>query len=659
MIRMYSIGKYSVGRLLLRKTLTAISGLLALAFVGAASYILTQDMTRHIPGLGTFLSDQIGQKVTLEGPVQIDFAAGAALWVSLENMEVRPEGVEAYTASIGSARALVDVWPLLKKQISIRTVELDGTIILAESSVSLREAFGSLAEPEVTEGPSRANGWHVAALRRFVVNNSELRILDQGEEIFRFPISNASAEPGDIGLALRVDGIVEGREVAFVGKSGPWAALMKGHRVYLDGTISSESASLSLSGSVGDPSLHGVEFLVRGGADNLDDVATLFGYGDLTRASSMTISAHIKGTTKFFSVKDLNMRYGRGDLSGWFDVARGESLEVHGALVSEFLDLEAFEGGRFLHPPKKLFPDSALPVNLIGKLEGEVSFHAKTILLANARLVDGRVSVVASDGLVAINPIAVTYDKGSLDGAVVLDARENPGFKGSVSLVDFDLGKLLSAARMTDNIEAKVDFGARLRGKGWTIAEMFADASGQTNLIMGEGQLSSDILKLFGDQQAETKPQREGEKSEGEEPIALKCVVSRFDIISGVAKSRVFLLETSKSVTTGRGAINLNTESLDLRLAPRPKNPADLKSATDLRVTGSFLEPNFRVEHDKLSRGIAGSLGRFALARQGGEVLLPLVAGSATDNNACIVALTGQKLMQESASRVFNLSQVQ
>jgi len=260
--------------------------------------------------------------------------------------------------------------------------------------------------------------------------------------------------------------------------------------------------------------------------------------------------------------------------------------------------------------------------------------------------------------MVAINPIAVTYNEGTFDASVILDAREDPGFKGAVSLANFDLGGLLSAAKMSDDLEARLYFGGRLRGKGSTIAEMFSNASGQTNLLMGEGRLSPQALELFGGREAiGLTPSMETES--GDEAVELKCFVNRFDVVQGIAKSRAFLMETNDSVTTGRGSVNLSTETLDLRLAPRPKNPAYLKGAADLRVTGSFLEPKFRVDRQQMSRGIAGSLGRFALARQGNVVLLPLIDQPATQSNACISALTGKKVTSVTPARSLSLSQVQ
>lgn len=654
MIRMYTSGKFSGGRVLLRKSLTALGGLGAIGFLGGLVFAFTQDVSRFVPALDSVLSAELGHDVTVGGPIKLDLARGPEIWISVEGIDLKPSDRVSFSAEISKARALVRLLPLFNRSVEIEVLAIDGAKVRTDAAISFGESFGQRIASQAKAGKR----WNVTALRKVMVNASEFSIDEAGVEIFQFPVNNASAEPGDAGLVLRLDGEVEGRQVTFSGRSGPWAALMTGHRVYLDGVVRSHSAEITLSGSVGEPSTHGLELLIRGGAENLNDVATLFGFGDLSRTSKMTVSAHVKGTVSGVSIGDLKLTYGRGDLSGWFDVSRGERLVIDGELKSDFLDLAAFEGGRLLHPPKKLFPDSPLPVSLIQSLDGEISFSAGTILLANAKLVDGQISMVASDGMVAINPIAVTYNEGTFDASIVLDARKEPGFKGAVNLSNFDLGGLLSAAKMSDDLEARLHFGGRLRGKGETIAQMFANASGQTNLLMGEGRLSSEALDLFGGREAIGLTPDMSSQS-GDDAVELKCFVNRFDVVQGIAKSRAFLMETGDSVTTGRGSVNLSTETLDLRLAPRPKNPAYLKGAADLRVTGSFLEPKFRVDRQKMSRGIAGSLGRFALARQGNEVLLPLIEQPATRSNACITALTGKKVTSTETSRTLSLSQVQ
>lgn len=653
MVRMFGAGRI-LGKTILKKTMV-LGGAAALMLVlGVAGYILTQDLARFVPDLNERLSAQTGQSVKVSGPVRVSLALDDVLWVSFEDIAIAPVASDDYSATVEKIRIRVALLPLLRRAILTEVLEVTGGRFLVDRETTLEDAFQDL--PGQGRQVSQ-DGWTSIGFRRLQLNRSFIGIVEKGEEVFSFPISNFSAEPGEAGLALSLKGIIEGREVVFEGTSGPWAALLGGHRVYLGGTIRSESAQMEINGSIGDPSSYGIEFLARGTADDLSDIAVLAGYGDLKRSTSMSVALHARITTNGLAVRDIDLKYGRGDLSGWLEVNLGEEIEIDGVLKSDFLDLEAFEGGRFLHPPKRLFSEAALPLDFIRRLDGEISFNAKAISLANARLVDGQISMVASNGVLAISPVAVTFEDGLLDASFVLYTRGVPSFKGAVSLLNFDIGRFLTAAKMSDPFEAHMHFGARLEGQGQTIAQMFASASGQANLVMGEGHLGPEIAGLFGGRDAAGLTPVAA-KASGRDVVDLTCMVSRFDVTGGIARSRALLVQTSDSVTSGKGSFNLKTETIDLRLAPRPKNPAYLDRAADLRVTGSFIAPKFQVDRKRVSKGIAGSLGRFALARRGNENLLPLIDPSVTNNNPCIVALTGQKVSRKGRSQVYSLTEV-
>lgn len=652
MRRMFGAGTI-LGKTILKKTMVLGGAAALMVVLGVVGFILTQDLARFVPDLDERLSAQTGQSVRVSGPVRASLALDDVLWISLEDIAIAPTTSNDYSATIEKVRIRVALLPLLRRQILTEVLEVTGGRFLVEKATTLEEAFQKL--PGQGAQVSQ-RGWTSIGFRRLQLNRSFVGIVDEGTEVFSFPISNFSAEPGDVGLALSLKGVIEGREVVFEGTSGPWAALLNGHRVYLGGTISSESVQLTLNGSIGDPASYGIEFLVRGTADDLGDVAILVGYGDLERSTSMSVALHAKITTNGIAVHNIDLKYGRGDLSGWLEVNLGDEINIDGSLKSDFLDLEAFEGGHFLRPPTRLFSEAVLPLDFIRRLDGEISFHAKTISLANARLVDGQISMVASDGVLAINPIAVTFEDGLLDGSFVFYTREAPGFKGSASLLNFNIGRFLTAAKMTDPFEAHLHFGARLEGQGQTIAQMFANASGQVNLVMGEGRLGPEVAGLFGGREAAGLTPVAA-KASGQDVVDLTCMVSRFDVTDGIARSRALLVQTSDSVTSGKGSFNLKTETIDLRLAPRPKNPAWLDQAADLRVTGSFIAPRFQVDRKNLSKGIAGSLGRFALARRGAEDLLPLIDPSVTNNNPCIVTLTGQKVTPDGRSSSYSFTQ--
>lgn len=216
MVRVFGAGKF-LGMTILKKTMV-LGGATALILVlGVAGFILTQDLARFVPDLDERLSTQTGQSVEVNGPVRVSLALDDVLWVSLEDIAIAPSASDDYSATVEKVRIRVALLPLLSRQILTEVLEVTGGRFLVENGTSLEEAFQELPgqERKISE-----DGWTSIGFRRLQLNRSFIGIVETGEEIFSFPISNFSAEPGEVGLALSLKGVIEGREVVFEGTSG-------------------------------------------------------------------------------------------------------------------------------------------------------------------------------------------------------------------------------------------------------------------------------------------------------------------------------------------------------------------------------------------------------------------------------------------------------
>ena len=77
--------------------------------------------------------------------------------------------------------------------------------------------------------------------------------------------------------------------------------------------------------------------------------------------------------------------------------------------------------------------------------------------------------------------------------------------------------------------------------------------------------------------------------------VDLNCIVSRIDVVDGVAKTDKLLLDTRRLTIAGSGALDLNTERLDLLLSPNPKQASLVSLANPVRVTGTLTAPHVTV----------------------------------------------------------------
>jgi uncharacterized protein involved in outer membrane biogenesis len=116
----------------------------------------------------------------------------------------------------------------------------------------------------------------------------------------------------------------------------------------------------------------------------------------------------------------------------------------------------------------------------------------------------------------------------------------------------------------------------------------------------------------------------------------MQCLVSRFSIADGMARSEALLFDTSKMMVGGQGSISLATENLDLTLTPRPKEASLMSLAVPLDVGGTLAHPVVTPNRGTIIKGI-GAAGMGGLGPIG--ALLPLASSGGSDNNSCLAAL--------------------
>jgi uncharacterized protein involved in outer membrane biogenesis len=93
-------------------------------------------------------------------------------------------------------------------------------------------------------------------------------------------------------------------------------------------------------------------------------------------------------------------------------------------------------------------------------------------------------------------------------------------------------------------------------------------------------------------------------------PIA--CNVADLDVVKGVARPKVFVIDTPVTTAWIDGTVSLRDESLDLRAVVAPKNFSPLTLRTPVRIKGTFSKPEVSLELGKLV-GKAGAAGLLAL----------------------------------------------
>jgi uncharacterized protein involved in outer membrane biogenesis len=241
------------------------------------------------------------------------------------------------------------------------------------------------------------------------------------------------------------------------------------------------------------------------------------------------------------------------------------------------------------------------------------------------------------DGKLWIAPFRVHgWNGGLVTVDLVIDATTDPPqVEGSWLVDDLDYGLLLRQAGAAEIVEGTLDVTLTLSGTGRTRRELLPDAEGQLIIIGSDGRIASRRLDLWG---ADLFTTMLSPSWRAQDVTALNCVVVRATIGDGVVTSDELLADTERITIGAAGRLDLETEALDLVLAPRPKRASLLSLTNPVRVTGTLSEP--RVSVTFLPRGRAATAGSLVAGLVNPAYLVLLLANTGSDEgNRCLAAV--------------------
>jgi uncharacterized protein involved in outer membrane biogenesis len=111
-----------------------------------------------------------------------------------------------------------------------------------------------------------------------------------------------------------------------------------------------------------------------------------------------------------------------------------------------------------------------------------------------------------------------------------------------------------------------------------------ATASGNTFLVMSGGEISELLVQLAGLDVARTL----GVVVRGDKPIPIRCALLDLKGENGQMSVQTLVFDTSNSIITGEGNIDLRDEKVNIVMIPAPKRFSLLSLRSYVRVAGGF-----------------------------------------------------------------------
>ncbi|MBA2674872.1 MAG: AsmA family protein, partial [Ramlibacter sp.] len=256
--------------------------------------------------------------------------------------------------------------------------------------------------------------------------------------------------------------------------------------------------------------------------------------------------------------------------------------------------------------PLKVLPTAALDVQRLKAMNADVRWQADSITHTRELPLDrARMHVVLRDSVLRLDPMELGLAGGRASGHLRIDGRQSPALAQlNLDLRAVELNKLFPHFKLNQASFGKLHGDIDLSGRGNSVAQMLAGASGNVDLLMGRGQMSNLMLEIVGLDGGEIlKFMLKGDRN-----VQVRCAAAGFNVQHGLMTPRVLLLDTSDTVIRGEGSISLAQETINLTMNPQPKDRSILALRTPLHITGPFTAPKAGPDKGALATRVVAAL---------------------------------------------------
>jgi AsmA family protein len=310
------------------------------------------------------------------------------------------------------------------------------------------------------------------------------------------------------------------------------------------------------------------------------------------------------GVRPFLRARMVSKRLDLDDLGGFVGLAPQTGGGETATPVQAQQSLAQKSDGRVL-------PSRPFELERLRSMDADVTLKAQHINSPPLPLDAMDAHIFIDNGLLRLDPLAFDAAGGRIEGKIVLDARKDLiATSADVTVRGLELPKLFPDAKLTQDSTGRISGRIDLDGHGNSVASMLASSDGQVALVMGRGRISNLLLEYAGLDIAESLKFLIGK----DQVVPIRCAYADFGVKNGLMTSRQLAFDTTDTAILGEGTINLDDETLDLVLKPRPKDRSWLSLRSPLVVGGTFQDPSFRPDAKALTLrgGIALALGSLA-----------------------------------------------
>jgi uncharacterized protein involved in outer membrane biogenesis len=414
------------------------------------------------------------------------------------------------------------------------------------------------------------------------------------------------------------------------------------------GVIGVSDAKIALTGQIEDlVNTKGLDLGFNIDVTKLADLSTVTG-SELPKFGPVKMSGNLTELNGGYSVKGLSLKSQNTDLSGDVTVALSGKRPMID-LPELLTDTEQKENET---NKTRVFSSEPLPTKDLKLVDLNVTIDAQQLKTKNMTLANTKVGIKLNDGYLIIEPLISSVYGANVTGHFELNSNEKINkVAANISVKGLEPSQLPNFELKVSN--AKTDVIIIAEGSGGSVSQIMAGLNGKFLIQIGEGVITDPIARSIN---ANVISATLGllnpfsATSTGAERIDLKCAVVNFDIKNGIATTRQGIaISTGNLNIIGTGAINLESEQLDIGIKPHVKQGVSLglgQLVSLVRLSGTLANPTTTA--DATAVVSTGWWAGQAIATGGLSLLAQGLFGRVTaDIDPCATALAQKTVITE------------
>jgi len=605
-------------------------GILVLLVVAAAiAATLLINPNDYKDDIVKVVHDKTGRELQLKGDIKLSLFPWLGLELGQTSLGNAPGFGASPMASIDKVDIKLRLLPLLRKQVEVDTVVLDGlglNLARNKQGVSNWDDLLTRTAPKEKK-PGKAKPAPAAAplaaltIGGIDIRRGELHWLDE-QNGTSVRVRNLSLQTSKLATATPMD-VKLGFDLATGKPVIRTPVHLQGQVTFDPGkeTLSVKGLQLALLDLNVDASLNGTRILstpeLSGKLSlrptNLRSILSRLGISvdmpaDSLKSVSLDSSVRFDQKTNTAAVNSLVLKLDDSKLTGNATYVMSKVPAIRADIAVDSIDVD-----RYLPPSTGKEKEKAgkgkkariaIPVEPMRTLDLKGSFKLGSLKALGIRSTNISIPIVAKGGLVQVGPSKAQLYGGNYLGRQTLDVRKGaPRISSNEKLTNVQVGGLLKDADIFDKFTGVGNVSADITARGIDVDDILNSLNGKASASLKNGRVQGlNLHKMVADAKeayAKAKGQPVPARPQVTDEMEYAKLTASATIKNGIVTNNDLVMDGPFTTVTGSGTVNLPKYSMDYRANVRiSENKND--QPVPVRIHGPFSNLSFNVEWGKV-----------------------------------------------------------